>query len=267
MTDRMLAAVALGAALAGCYTGARTERDINRAWQGRHLRQIEARWGAGEVVGEREGVTAIRWHHTRRGVRLPTGAASVSVEPGRFEAYAEVRPGRAWSHTTEVIALVGGDGVIREVRGPSLRWGPPDDANVHWGLLFGAHVGMGRLDDTSTPLPSGGLYIGGMLSRQLGLVGSFSMVSGLDDDGGAMGFAWALAPQYWATTRLSVRAGPAAILAFDPGFENVGFEPGVNAQLSYAVIKAGTFALDLRVDLTGGSDTRFGTAGVGVNLN
>lgn len=266
MIDRWIA-VAIAAALAGCYTGARTERDINRAWRGHQLREIEASWGAGEVVAGRDQIRAVRWRLISHGVDIPSGGASLTIEPGRFEFHAELRPGRPWTNTTEVVAVVDGRGVIREVRGPSLRWGPPDDANIHWGLLMGLHVGMGRLDDTSTPLPSGGMYIGGMLSRRLALVGGFSMVSGLDDEGGAMGFAWSVAPQYWATTRLSLRAGPAAILAFDPGFENVGFEPGVNAQASYAVIKAGTFALDLRVDVTGGSETRFATAGVGVNLN
>lgn len=259
--------MALVLALTGCYTGDRVEPDINRAWRGHRRQQIEARWGAAAASGQQGDSTVLVWRHVRRGVALPTGEASLDIEPGHFEAYAALRPGRTWTHTTEVAALVDPGGVVREVRGPSLRWGPPNEANIHWGFLLGAHVGMGRLDDTGTPLPSGGLYIGGMLSRQLALVGSFSLVAGKGDGGGAMGFSWALSPQYWATTRLSLRAGPALLLAFDPGFENPGFEPGVAAAVSYAAIKVGTFALDLRVDLSAGSETAFGTAGVGVNLN
>lgn len=259
-----------GAALVGgCYTGIKAERDINDAWRGRQVGELEADWGRGQVVEQTPKVTTLAWRHVRRRItRLPGGGAALALGPGYVEGYAEMHPGEVRRYVTEVVAFVDDKGVIQEVRGPTRRWwGPPNDANIHWGVLFGGHVGMGKLDDTATPLPSGGIYIGGMISRYTGLVGAFSMVSGIDDAGGAMGFAWSFNAQYWATTRLSLRGGAAAILAFDPGFENIGAEPGVAGALSYAVVKAGTFALDLRLDLIAGAENRFGSAGIGVNLN
>jgi hypothetical protein len=262
-----LLALASAALAAGCYSGVRAERDINDAWQGRQVAEIENEWGRAEPVDRSDEITTLAWRYVRVRRSLPRGGAALYAEPGRVEGYAAFEPGRVHRRVTEVVAFAGDDGVIREVRGPSLRWGPPNEANIHWGVLLGGHVGMGRLDDTSTPLPSGGLYIGGMVSRTTGLVGAFSMVSGIGDGGGAMGFAWAFAAQHWVTARLSLRGGPAAILAFDPGFEKIGAEPGINGAVSYAVLKAGTFALDLRLDLVAGADNRFGSAGIGVNLN
>jgi hypothetical protein len=126
---------------------------------------------------------------------------------------------------------------------------------------------MGRLDDTSTPLPSGGLYIGGMLSPTLGLIGCFSMVTGMDDEGGAIGFAWGMAVESWLATRLSVRGGAAMILDLDPGFEDPTLGPGLIGGASYALVKAGSFVLDLRLDVTAGPSAVFGNLGIGVNMN
>lgn len=260
--------VAAGAA-GGCYSGIRAQDEINDAWRGRSVGELQADWGRGQVVDETPQVTTLAWRRVRQRVtRLPFAGGGLAIGPDHVEGYAEVQPGEVRRYVTEVVAFVDDKGVIQEVRGPSRRWwGPPNDENIHWGVLLGGHVGMGKLDDTATPLPSGGLYIGGMVSRYTGLVGAFSMVSGIDDAGGAIGFAWSFNAQYWATTRLSLRGGPAAILAFDPGFEDIGAEPGVAGAISYAVLKAGTFALDLRLDLIAGADNRFGSAGIGVNLN
>ena len=267
-TERLLSLILTGVVFGGCYGGAKAQRDINEAWRGHHVSAIEDEWGRSAVAGETAEVTTLAWRHVRTRHTLPRGGAALVIGPGYVEGYAEIQPGQVRRHVTEVVAFVDNKSqIIREVRGPSRRWGPPNEENIHWGVLFGGHVGMGRLDDTATPLPSGGLYIGGMISRYTGLVGSFLMVSGIDDGGGAMGFAWAFAAQHWVTTRLSLRAGPAAILAFDPGFDNIGAEPALSAAASYALLKAGTFALDVRVDLAGGAETRFGTVGVGVNLN
>jgi hypothetical protein len=252
---------------AGCYSGARATRDVNDSWRGRSSARILAHWGRPAEVGTEGGLTTLRWRHARRHIELPSASAEVSIEPGRFDARAELRPGSTWKTYTEVVARVDPRGSIVDVRGPSLRWGAPRDANLRWGTLLGMHVGFGRLDDTSTPLPSGGAYIGGMLTPTVGLVGCFSMVSGSDDAGGAMGFAWGIAPQWWMATRLWVRAGPAMILAFDPGFENAGLEPGATGGLSYAAIRSGSFVLDLRVDVAAGTSTAFGSVGVGVNVN
>lgn len=43
--------------------------------------------------------------------------------------------------------------------------------------------------------------------------------------------------------------------------------PGLGGGASYAVVKVGSFALDLRLDLVVGGAVAFGSAGVGVNLN
>jgi len=252
---------------AGCYSGARAARDVNESWRGRTRGEIEARWGRPAEVSTEGGLTTLRWRHAHRHFELPSAEAEVAIAPGSLDARAEIRPGSTWKTYTEVLARVDGHGTIVDVRGPSLRWGAPDDVNLRWGTLLGLHAGMGRLDDTSTPLPSGGAYIGGMLSPTVGLVGFFSMVSGSDDAGGAMGFAWGIGPQWWMAARLWVRAGPALVLAFDPGFEDVGLEPGATGGVSYALIRSGSFVLDLRVDVTAGTSTLFGSAGIGVNVN
>lgn len=259
----LVALVAAG----GCYHGARAARDVNQAWQGRSRAEIEARWGKPAQAVPNGAMTALVWTHTRRRIELPSGTARLTLEPGNVELYGEVRPGAVWNSITEVMAEVDPRGTVVRVTGPSLRWGAPADANLRWGTLLGLHVGMGRLDDTETPLPSGGLYIGGMLSPTVGLVGCYSMVSGTGDRGGAMGFAWGMGVKWWADARTSVRAGPAMVLAFDAGFEDPTLQPAVNGVISYALVRAGTFVLDLRLDVTAGSSDTFGNLGVGVNLN
>ncbi len=252
----------------GCYTGARTSRDVNAAWRGRHHSEIEAAWGKPAAVQpQADGTTAFVWSHVRRHVDLPSGGFDLRIDPNGFDLTAEVQPGAVWRTETNVAALVDAQGLIAGVTGPSLRWGPPNDANIHWGTLLGLHVGMGRLDDTSTALPSGGVYIGGMITRTHGLVGCFSLVAGTDDDGAAMGFAWGMGVQWWIATRTWLRAGPALVLAFDPGFEDAALEAGITGGASYAIVKSGTFALDLRLDLTTTPSTSFGSVGLGVNLN
>ena len=263
----LILATAIGALVAGCYSGTRTTRDINTAWQGRSRSQIEAHWGQPASATARGNDTVLVWTYTRHSFDLPSFEAELSVEPGSLDAYAAITPGQVRRRSTHVVAVVDASGRIIGVRGPSLRWGPPNDANIHYGVLFGMHAGMGRLDDTATALPSGGVYIGGMLSRTVGLVGTFSLVSGTDDDGGALGFVWGIAAQHWLETRLWVRAGPAAILAFEPGFDDLGFAPGITTGAGYALIKSGNFALDVRLDVSAGPSVVLGSAGIGINLN
>jgi len=266
---RGIAILALLAWASACYTGARATRDANALWRGRSQTELVARWGKPTTVeAQDDGATALIW--TRRGHRieqLPSGSFRLQLDEHGLDAELIARPGVAVPTESHVVALIDTAGVVAAVRGWSLRLGIPDGVNMRWGFLFGVHAGMGRLDDTSTPLPSGGLYIGGMLTRTVGLVGTFSMVSGTDDDGGAIGFAWGLGAQWWPSMRTSVRAGPAMVLAFDPGFEDAGLEPGVNGGASYALIKSGSFVFDVRLDLTAGTSTRFGSLGVGVNVN
>jgi len=257
----------LCAALAGCYTGAAATRDVNLAWRGRTRATIEHRWGGPAAVAPRDASTVLQWNHSHTHVSLPGGGASLVIRPDGFDAAAAFTPGEIWHTTTSVAALVDPGGVITQVDGASLRWGPPNDVNLHWGVIFGAHAGIGRLDTTPTPLPSGGVYIGGMLGPTLGLVGSFSLAAGTSADGGAMGFGASVGPQYWPVNRLWVRAGPALLLTLDPGFTDAAFHPGLATSASYAVVKVGTFALDVHLDFAAGSSVAFGSVGVGVNLN
>ena len=215
------------------------------------------------------------WSFTRTHVTLPSVGVEertlvASAGPGTAVVHAivpTVQPGLIEHRTTEAIALADPAGTIREVDGAALHWGPPNDVNLHWGTIFGAHVGMGRLDTTGTPLPSGGLYVGGMLSPTLGLVGTYALAAGTSDQGSAMGMAAGMAAQWWPVNRLWLRAGPALLLVFDPGFANPRLAPGATVGASYAVVKVGTLAIDARVDVAAGPSTSFGTVGVGVNLN
>ncbi len=254
-------------AVVGCYTAAPATRDVNAAWRGLAASELEVRWGSPADRGTEGSVSVLHWSHDNLHVELPSASGAVSVGPGHVAAAGEFQSGAIWHTSTDAVALVQPSGVIDHVEGASLRWGPPNGANLHWGTIFGAHVGLGRLDTTGTPLPSGGVYIGGMLGPALGLVGTFSLVAGSAAAGGALGFAWGVAAQWWPVNRLWVRAGPALLLTLDPGFVNTKLHPGVTAGASYAVIKVGTLALDLRLDLNAGPSTTFGTLGVGINLN
>lgn len=262
---RVLWVASLG--LASCYSGAQTSKDINRSWQQHSASEIRGEWGTPTTVTPHQSGTVHVWSVKHHHYRLPTLRAELNVGPDGLDAYGEARAGKTWTSTTDVLVHVDDAGLIKGVQGPSLRWGPPEGANMRWGTIFGIHVGMGRLDDTSTALPSGGLYIGGMLTKTVGLVGSYSLTSGKDEAGGAMGMAWSLGPQWWPMTRLNLRVGPAMVLAFDPGFSNVGLEGGVSGSASYALMRSGTFTLDMRMGMTAGTSTRFGNLGIGVNLN
>jgi hypothetical protein len=253
--------------LAGCYTGARATRDANAAWRGRSRGAIEARWGKPAAVGEARGGSVLLWSYTTKHVELPSAAASLRIAPDAVDAHAEATAGQVWTSTTEVVALVDGAGRIADVQGPSLRWGPPRDVNMRWGVVLGAHVGVGRLDSTTTPLPGFGVYIGGMLSPTLALVGAYSFASGTDDDGGAIAMAGGVAAQWWPMTRLWLRAGPALLISAEPEPADDGLDLGVTSGASFAVIRTRVFVLDLRLDLAAGADVQLGTVGVGANLN
>lgn len=271
---RGLALLLLGA----CYTGAPANRDVSLAWRGRTAAEIEGRWGG---PAQHQGDVRV-WSYSTTRIELP--GARVDVHPVAAVAHVDgpgisgtaVATGTAldvaW-HPGEILrtrhdaAAFAPGGVIADVQGEALHWGPPNDVNLHWGTIFGAQLGMGRLANTPTPLPSGSLYIGGMITPQLGLVGTYSFVAGSADEGRAIGMAGGFAAQYWPVNRLWLRAGPAMLLAWDPGFENARLEPGVTAGASYAFVKVGTLALDLRLDVDAGPGTAFGTLGVGINLN
>jgi hypothetical protein len=260
---RILPAIAVATSI-GCYHGAPASRDIDAAWRGRARAELEARWGR-PAAETHEDQTYLRWTHEHLQFELPTAAAAISVGPGHAEGFAEVHAGAVWKTTTDAIATIDPAGVIADLRGPTVEWGPPDGANLHWGAIFGVHAGMGRLDDTGTPLPSGGLYLGGMLDPHFGLVGTYAFVSGTSPSGSAIGMAAGVAAQWFPIDRWSFRIGPAAVLSFSPGFASTHFTGGVDTCASFAVVRAGAFALDLRVDVVTAPGTAFGSVGVGVN--
>lgn len=259
----MLRWISVLALVSACYHGDAATRDVNAAWRGRTRAEIEATWG--RPAGS--NATTAAWSYTTTHIELPSAAAAIAITPTSVDVDAAARPGEIWKTSTTASAEFDASGRIVDVRGPSLHWGAPRDENLRWGTIFGFHAGMGRLDQTSTPLPSGGLYIGGMLGPRMGLVGTFSMVSGTGDSGGAIGFGWGLGLQYWPLTRLSVRAGPAFVLAWDPGFNDASPNVGGNGAVSYAIVRTRVFVLDLRLDATVASSVAFGSLGVGVNVN
>ena len=269
--------------LVGCYTGAPANRDVSTSWLGRTRLEIEDRWGQPAARDPQ----LLTWTFSRTQLELPSGELHVEARPAVLDAgvvgpngaaavHAEgtllhvaggFHPGSVMTVTTAAIASIDPADRISAMDGAALHWGPPNDANLHWGTIFGAHVGMGRLDTTSTPLPSGGAYVGGMLTPTLGLAGVYELAAGTSDAGSAMGMAAGVAAVYWPVNRLSIHAGPALLLAWDPGFEGARLRPGAVAGASYAVIKVGVLALDVRVDLAAGPSTAFGTAGIGINVN
>ncbi len=257
--------------VAGCYSGAKVTPDVNAAWRGRSRASIEAAWGTPKTVAAAGAGAALIWSYDTRHVELPSGGASLSVDVSRGAAgidfAAELTPGKVWTRTTEVAVVVDAAGVIQDIRGPSVRWGAPADANLRSGVIFGMHAGMGRLDDTGTALPSGGLYLGGMLGPRLGLAGQYAMVFGKDDAGGAVGFAWGIAAHYWPAARIALHVGPALVLDLDPGFEDPALGPGLTGGASFAIVRSGSFVLDLRLDATAAPSATFGSVGVGVNVN
>ncbi len=265
MSGRGIVLIAL--ACAGCYSGNRASRGINHAWVGHGRAEIVARWGAPAAEAMNGDTAVLQWSHSVRHVELPGGEAALRIDADGFDASATLTPGATWTSSTDVRARISPAGTIVGVDGPSLRWGAPRGANLRTGVVLGLHAGPGTLDDTATPLPSGGVYIGGMLGPRLAMIGDFLMVTGKDDDGGAIDFAWSLALQYWPAARVQLHAGPAMILDLDPGFDDAALGPGLSGGASFAAIRAGSFVLDLRLDLALGLGTAFGTAGIGVNLN
>ncbi|MBA3538336.1 MAG: hypothetical protein H0T79_01795 [Deltaproteobacteria bacterium] len=253
-------------ACVGCYTGAAANHDVSQVWRGRARVELEERWGSPAAAVKATNGDVLTWSHTQHHVELPAAFADIRIEPDRVDITAAASGG-VWNTTEDTFAFVDAPGRVVELRGPVLRYGAPADANLRWGALLGLHVGIGRLGNTSTPLPSGGAYIGGMLSPTLGLVGTFALASGSDDAGGAIGLGWGVALQYWPITRLWVRAGPAMLLGFDPGFENGRLAPGATTGASYALVRSRVFVLDLRVDAAIGTSLAFGSVGVGVNIN
>jgi len=263
--------------LGGCYTGAAANRDVSVAWRGRQRAEINQRWGA---PAQQQGPVSV-WSYQTTQIELPDvqaalhPVAAVAHVDGPGVSGAAVVQGTAldvaW-HPGEILRVhhsvaALGDTTIVDVQGEALHWGPPNDANLHWGAIFGAHVGMGTASGASSPLPSGQVYVGGMLTPTVGLVGSYSFVAASGDAGAAIDQAAGVGVMYWPMTRVALRGGPALLLASDPGVTNFRLRPGASVGASYAAIKIGTLALDVYGDVSGGPGVVFGSLGVGVNLN
>jgi len=250
--------------LTGCYTGSRATRDINASWQGHASAELEARWGppATRTAGE------LIYRRVDQHVELPSASGSVELDPTGFDIRFEARPGVVTTSHTDVVVKLDPLGNVAQVAGASMYLGlqAPRGANLRWGTIFGFHAGMGAVAGAETPLPSLGLYLGGMLGPRLGLVGAFSFANGNDPEGYGFGMSWALAPQYWPMGRLWVRAGPALVVHKDP-VDGGAIDVGVATGASFALIRGRVFVLDLRLDATVATGAAFGTAGLGVNVN
>src|SRR5512141_2385008 len=213
----MRIALCLGC-LVGCYTGAPANRDVSTSWVGHARLELEDRWGAPAA----RDPNVLTWTFDRTHLELPGGELHVAARPAVLEAgvvgpngsaavhaqgtlidvAAAFHPGALVKVTTAAVASIDPADRVAGVDGAALHWGPPNDANLHWGTIFGAHVGLGRLDTTGTPLPSGGAYVGGMLTPTLGLAGTFALAAGSDHDGGAMGLGGGMAVVWWPVNRL-----------------------------------------------------------------
>jgi hypothetical protein len=252
-----------------CYSGSRAARDVNVAWVGHARVDLEARLGVPRVaLPQPDGTTMLRWTHRGQNVELPRGGFDLKVTPTSFDVRAELEPGSVQNVEYDVAtAVIEPRGSVVRFDSSWLAAGIPRGLNVRTGVVFGLHGGMGRLDDAATPLPSVGAYIGGMLGPRLALVGAYAFVNGKHDGDYVGGHSWALAAQYWPAARLAVSAGPAMVIDDDPGPSNVSLAPGAVGALSFAVIRSGSFVLDVRVDTTVSTASAFGTLGLGVNVN
>jgi hypothetical protein len=255
--------------LAGCYGQAEVARDVNAAYRGANRAVIEAQIGQAEVSEPQpDGALVLRW--IRKGTRydLPSGHFRLNVTATSFDLDAAARPGVVEHYDYELAAaLVDPSSRVLRFESRRLLLEVPDSLNVRSGAIFGLHGGLGSLDDATSVMPSLGVYLGGMLGPRHALLGSYSLVHGRDDGRTAQGHAWALALQYWPLARLNVRTGAAMVLDLDPGFEDPTLSPGAVGAISYALVRAGSFVLDARFDLTVSTAAAFGMFGVGVNVN
>ncbi len=252
-----------------CYSGSRAAPDVNAAWRGHARFELEARLGTPATAALPDGTSALRWTRTGTNVvALPSAHLDVDITSSSISVDAAANPGvverRRYDIASAVVDPAGG--VLRFDSG-WLAAGIPSGTNLRTGVIFGAHGGMGALDDATSPMPSMGLYIGGMIGPRLALLGSYRFVNGKGAMGYAMGHAWGFGVQHWLSSRLAVGAGPAMVLDLEPGLQDPALSPGALGTLSYAVVRAGSFVLDLRFDATIATAVAFGTLGIGVGVN
>jgi hypothetical protein len=144
--------------------------------------------------------------------------------------------------------------------------GFPSGLNVRTGLVMGLTAAAGAFANATTPMPSVSVYIGGMIGPRLALIGSYQFVNAKGTDDYAMAHAWSFGVQHWPAARLAVRALAAAVVDIEPN-ESASFGPGATAGVGYALVRSGSFVLDLRVDGIFSTQAALGLAGIGVNVN
>jgi hypothetical protein len=254
----------------GCYAETSAAREVNLAWRGHARVEIEARLGTPTMAAPlADGNTLLRWrYHGRNIERLPGGDFNLKLTRTSIDLRAELRPGVMRDVEYDVAtAVVDSRGTVMQLDTSWLAAGIPRGLNLRTGGIFGLHGGLSSLDDARTPLPYLGIYLGGMLGPRLALLGAYTFANGKNGDEWVHGHAWAIALQYWPTARLSVRVGPAIVADVDPGPDRVHAALGAVGAVSFAVIRAGSFVLDLRLDVTGSTGGLFGGLGLGVHLN
>jgi len=252
----------------GCYSARAAAPDINDAWRGRGRLELEARIGPATQEGKQpDGNIALKWiGHGTNIVSLPSGHLDLKISPTSFSIDAAANPGVVERTTyTRALAIVAPGGAVLEFDG-AFAAGFPDGLNVRTGLVMGLTAAAGAFSNATTPMPSLGLYIGGMIGPRLALIGSYQFVNAKGEDDYAMGHVWGFGVQHWPAARLAVRALGVAGVDIEPN-EDASFGPGATAGVGYALVRSGSFVLDVRVDGIFTTQAAFGLAGIGVNVN
>ena len=254
----------------GCYTANSAATDINEAWRGRARIDLEARIGpATQQAQQPDGNLALRWvGHGVNIKSLPSGHLDLKITPTSFSLDAAAKPGEVEKYEyTRALAIVAPSGTLLDIDA-AFAAGFPAGSNARTGIVMGLTAGMGSVIEAGTPMPSVGVYIGGMVHPRLALIGTYNFVNAKDSQRGfAMGHAWGFGVQYWVLPRLTIRGAPAAVIDLEPGLENPTFSAGAATGIGFAIVRSGSFVLDVRMDAFVSTSTLFGMAGIGVNVN
>lgn len=256
-------------ATTACYGGRRAAPDIAAAWRGHARVELQAELGLpGATEPQPDGTALLRWRRHGHDVTLPGGHLDLKVTPTSIDLDASARAGTVTRYDYELAtALVDPRGLVLRLDGGTHVAGFPRGTNARTGVIMGLHGGLGRLDDAGGTLPGVGAYIGGMLGPRLALLGAYTFMNGKDPAGYAQSHAWGLALQYWPAARLALRAGPAMVIDTDPAPDTAALAVGAITSASFAVVRAGAFVLDVRLDATLSTASAAGMLGLGVHIN